>query len=106
MVKTVAQLRKSCKRIGVKYSGLKKAELLRRCASPKKKSPKKKHVQKRCSDEWVSKCHETERRCSQNTARTACHKPRGRKSPREDTLVQPLSPMSTLLKQFPHVIDV
>ena len=47
VVKTVASLRESCKKMGIRgYSGLKKAQLMRKCGSPKKKSPKKKSTKK------------------------------------------------------------
>ncbi len=42
VVKTVASLRKSCKKLGITgCSGLKKAQLMRKIGSPKKKSAKK-----------------------------------------------------------------
>ena len=48
VVKTVASLRESCKKMGIRgYSGLKKAQLMRKCGSPKKKSPKKKSTKKK-----------------------------------------------------------
>ena len=42
VVQTVASLRKSCKKMGITgYSGLNKAQLMRKCGSPKKSSKKK-----------------------------------------------------------------
>ena len=58
VVQTVASLRKSCKKMGIKgYSGLKKAQLVRKCGSPKKKSQKKGSAKKRSAKKGSAKKH-------------------------------------------------
>lgn len=59
---TVASLRKSCKKMGIKgYSGLKKAQLLRKCGSPKKKSQKKGSAKKRSAKKGSAKKRSTKK---------------------------------------------
>ena len=56
VVQTVASLRKSCKKMGITgYSTLKKAQLMRKCGSPKKKSQKKKSQKKKSQKKKSSK---------------------------------------------------
>ena len=93
VVQTVASLRKSCKKMGIKgYSGLKKAQLVRKCGSPKKKSQKKGSAKKRSAKKGSAKKGSAKKRSAKKGS--------AKKHPSLPQFTPPPMPKSATLPQF------
>ena len=93
VVQTVASLRKSCKKMGIKgYSGLKKAQLVRKCGSPKKKSQKKGSAKKGSAKKGSVKKGSAKKRSAKKGS--------AKKHPSLPQFTPPPMPKSATLPQF------